>query len=172
MFLYSICIYMDLGTETNGFLDNDKADKIMDLNLIWIYSKTRPLIILQLHFPIVLVGQIIVYIITLKVIPLKIIQKPDLKTDLAKFGSSFFGGKSTLYQIEKGFKSRGNSVVVRFYDDYTSLIYDKNGENQKMWWKLVLDNLTVRAINYKWGLFVILSITLLKGLLKISVIII
>ena len=58
---------------------------------------------------------------------------------------------SSLYQIEKGFKSRGNSIVVRFYDElYQPNAIDKNGINQQKCdesWSL--DNLRVRIIKYK-----------------------
>ena len=46
--------------------------------------------------------------------------------------NSIFGGDTSLYQIEKGFKSRGNSIVVRFYDElYQPNAIDKNGINRK-----------------------------------------
>lgn len=64
---------------------------------------------------------------------------------------NFFGGKSTLYKIEKGFKSSGDNIVVRFYDElYQPNAIDKNGIPQmkcdESW---SLDNLTVRVIKYK-----------------------
>ena len=68
-----------------------------------------------------------------------------------KCPGSFFGGPTTLYQIEKGFKSSGNSVIVRFYDElYQPNAIDKDGVVQSKCdesWSL--DNLKVRAIKYK-----------------------
>ena len=65
--------------------------------------------------------------------------------------NSFFGDKTSLYQIEKGFKSSGNSIVVRFYDElYQPNAIDKNGTTQQKCdesWSL--DNLRVRVIKYK-----------------------
>ncbi len=64
---------------------------------------------------------------------------------------SFFGGKTTLYKIEKGFKSSGNNVVVRFYDElYQPNAIDKDGVPQEKCdesWSI--DNLTIRAIKYQ-----------------------
>ena len=76
----------------------------------------------------------------------------SFKTELDKLcQSDFFGGNTTLYKIEKVFKSRGSALVLRFYDElYQPNAIDKNGENQEKCdesWSL--DNLTVRAINYK-----------------------
>ena len=139
----------------NGFLDNDKADKwIMefkpDMNLFkdpssdnftttFSNSPCWSNYCLRQSYP--------------ESYPFENNPKTgSFKTDLSEICPlSFFGGKSTLYQIEKGFKSRGNSVVVRFYDElYQPNAIDKNGENQEKCdesWSL--DNLTVRAINYK-----------------------
>ena len=64
---------------------------------------------------------------------------------------NFFGEKTTLYKVEKVFKSSGNSVMVRFYDElYQPNAIDNNGISQEKCdesWSL--DNLTVRAISYK-----------------------
>ena len=76
----------------------------------------------------------------------------SFKVDLKKrCPNSFFGGNSTLYQIEKGFKSSGNSIVVRFYDElYQPNAIDKNGiPQQKCDESWSLDNLSVRVIKYK-----------------------
>ena len=63
---------------------------------------------------------------------------------------SFFGGKSTLYKIEKGFRHSGNAVVIRFYDElYQPNAIDKDGIVQSKCdesWSL--DNLKVRVISY------------------------
>lgn len=65
--------------------------------------------------------------------------------------SSFFGGKTTLYKIEKGFKSSGNNIVVRFFDElYQPNAIDNDGVPQEKCdesWSL--DNLKIRAIQYQ-----------------------
>ena len=74
------------------------------------------------------------------------------KTDLPKIcNDSFFGGKSSMYQIEKGFKSKGNNIVIRFYDElYQPNAIDKNGiPQQKCDESWSLDNLKVRVIKYQ-----------------------
>jgi len=74
------------------------------------------------------------------------------KFDLPKIcKDSYFGGKSTLYKIEKGFKHSGNAIVIRFYDElYQPNAIDKDGVVQtkcdESW---SLDNLKVRVISYK-----------------------
>ena len=65
--------------------------------------------------------------------------------------NSFFGGETTLYKIEKGFRHSGNAVVIRFYDElYQPNAIDKDGVVQtkcdESW---SLDNLKVRIISYK-----------------------
>jgi hypothetical protein len=74
------------------------------------------------------------------------------KVDLPKIcKDSYFGGNSTLYKIEKGFKHSGNAVVIRFYDElYQPNAIDKDGIVQSKCdesWSL--DNLKVRVISYK-----------------------
>ena len=65
--------------------------------------------------------------------------------------SSFFGGSTTLYQIEKGFKSSGKNLVFRFYDElYQPNAIDKDGIPQSKCdesWSL--DNLRVRVVKYQ-----------------------
>ena len=65
--------------------------------------------------------------------------------------NSFFGGNSTLYKIEKGFRHSGNAVVIRFYDElYQPNAIDNFGVVQSKCdesWSL--DNLKVRIISYK-----------------------
>lgn len=76
----------------------------------------------------------------------------SFKTNLDKLcPTSFFGGKTTLYQIEKGFKSSGNNIVVRFYDElYQPNAINKDGiPEQKCDESWSLDNLRVRVIKYK-----------------------
>ena len=65
--------------------------------------------------------------------------------------NSFFGGNSTLYKIEKGFRHSGNAVVIRFYDElYQPNAIDKDGiPQQKCDESWSIDNLKVRAIKYK-----------------------
>ena len=74
------------------------------------------------------------------------------QTELAKIcKNSFFGGETTLYKIEKGFRHSGNAVVIRFYDElYQPNAIDKDGIVQSKCdesWSL--DNLKVRVISYK-----------------------
>ena len=74
------------------------------------------------------------------------------KIDLAKVCEiSFFGEKTSMYQIEKGFKSNGENIVLRFYDElYQPNAIDKDGKNQQKCdesWSL--DNLRVRLIKYE-----------------------
>ena len=74
------------------------------------------------------------------------------KVDLPKIcKDSYFGGNSTLYKIEKGFRHSGNAVVIRFYDElYQPNAIDKDGTVQSKCdesWSL--DNLKVRVISYK-----------------------
>ena len=68
-----------------------------------------------------------------------------------KCSNSFFGGKTTLYKIEKSFKHSGNALIVRFYDElYQPNAIDDFGINQSKCdesWSL--DNLKVRVISYK-----------------------
>ena len=76
----------------------------------------------------------------------------SFKTNLAQTCTdSFFGDKTTLYQIEKGFKSSGNSVIVRFYDElYQPNAIDKDGiPQQKCDESWSMDNIRVRAIKYQ-----------------------
>ena len=65
--------------------------------------------------------------------------------------NSFFGGSTTLYKIEKGFRSSGNAITIRFSDElYQPNAIDKNGQNQQKCdesWSM--DNIKIRAINYK-----------------------
>ncbi len=73
-------------------------------------------------------------------------------TNLSKIcKNSFFGGETTLYKIEKGFRHSGNAVVIRFYDElYQPNAIDKDGmvksKCDESW---SLDNLKVRVISYK-----------------------
>ena len=64
--------------------------------------------------------------------------------------NNFFGGKSTLYKIEKGFRHSGNSIVIRFYDElYQPNAIDDFGIVQSKCdesWSI--DNLKVRVISY------------------------
>ena len=65
--------------------------------------------------------------------------------------NNFFGGPTTMYKIEKGFKSSGNAVVLRFYDElYQPNAIDKDGVPQakcdESW---SLDNIKVRVIKYQ-----------------------
>ena len=78
-------------------------------------------------------------------------KKGSSEIDLPQICSnSFFGEKSTLYKIEKGFRHSGNAIVIRFYDElYQPNAMDKDGNVQakcdESW---SLDNLKVRVISY------------------------
>ena len=60
-------------------------------------------------------------------------------------------GKTSMYKIEKGFKSRGKNIVIRFYDElYQPNAIDKDGIPQEKCdesWSI--DNLSVRVIKYQ-----------------------
>ena len=76
----------------------------------------------------------------------------SFKTDLdQKCNNNFFGGPTSLYKIEKSFRSNGDAVVLRFYDElYQPNAIDKDGITQEKCdesWSL--DNLKVRVISYK-----------------------
>ena len=79
-------------------------------------------------------------------------KKGSFNTDLPKVCSNnFFGGETTLYKLDKGFKSSGKSIVVRFFDElYQPNAIDKNGiPQQKCDESWSLDNLKVRVIKYQ-----------------------
>ena len=64
---------------------------------------------------------------------------------------SFFGGETTLYQLEKGFRSSGSNIVLRFYDElYQPNAIDEDGiPQQKCDESWSIDNLSIRVIKYK-----------------------
>lgn len=67
-----------------------------------------------------------------------------------KCENSFYGGETTLYKIEKGFKHSGNAIMIRFYDQlYQPNAIDDFGINQakcdESW---SMDNLKIRVISY------------------------
>ena len=139
----------------NGFSDNDKADKwIMEFkpnmslfkdpssdNFTTTFSNSPcwPNYCLRQSYP--------------EAYPFENNPKTgSYKTDLAEICSSnFFGGKTSLYQIEKGFKSSGDNLVVRFYDElYQPNAIDKDGvPQQKCDESWSMDNLRVRVIKYQ-----------------------
>jgi len=65
--------------------------------------------------------------------------------------SNFFGGKTSLYKIEKTFKSSGNAVIFKFSDKlYQPNAIDNDGiPQQKCDESWSLDNLKIRVIKYK-----------------------
>lgn len=74
------------------------------------------------------------------------------KTNLdSKCPNSFFGGPTSLYKLEKVFKSSGNAIVLRFYDElYQPNAIDQNGiTQQKCDESWSLDNLKIRVIKYR-----------------------
>ncbi len=139
----------------NGFKDNDKADKwIMEFNpdmdlfrdpsnasFITTFSNSPcwPNYCLRQSYP--------------ESFPFDNNPKTgSFRVDLEETcKSNFFGGKSTMYQIEKGFKSSGNNLVIRFYDElYQPNAIDKDGiSQQKCDESWSIDNLKVRLIKYR-----------------------
>ena len=65
--------------------------------------------------------------------------------------NSFFGGKTSLYKLEKGLRHSGKALVIRFYDElYQPNAIDENGvPQQKCDESWSLDNLKIRVIKYK-----------------------
>ena len=139
----------------NGFSENDKPDKwIMeldpDMNLIKDTSNDKfvttfsnsvcfPNYCLRQSYP--------------DVYPFENNPKTGSDTiNLAKkCEKSFFGDKTTLYKIEKGFRHSGNAIVIRFYDElYQPNAIDDFGLNQSKCdesWSI--DNIKVRITSYK-----------------------
>ena len=75
----------------------------------------------------------------------------SFKTDLdKKCPNSFFGGKTTMYKIEKVFRSGGNAIILRFFDElYQPNAIDKDGiTQQKCDESWSIDNIKVRVIKY------------------------
>lgn len=74
--------------------------------------------------------------------------KTDLEVVCKK---NFFGGPTTLYKIQKGFKSSGEALIIRFYDElYQPNAIDKDGNpQQKCDESWSIDNLSIRAVKYK-----------------------
>tara|TARA_B100001175_G_scaffold183327_1_gene155685 strand:+ start:7331 stop:8023 length:693 start_codon:yes stop_codon:yes gene_type:complete len=76
----------------------------------------------------------------------------SFKTELDRLcQNDFFGGNTTLYKIEKVFKSRGSALVLRFYDElYQPNAIDKDGIGQmkcdESW---SFDNVRIRALKYE-----------------------
>ena len=68
-----------------------------------------------------------------------------------KCENNFFGAPTTLYKIEKGFRSSGNAIILRFYDElYQPNAIDKDGIPQEKCdesWSM--DNIKIRVIDYK-----------------------
>ncbi len=76
----------------------------------------------------------------------------SLNTDLPRKCFGFFGGPSTtLYKIEKGFRSSGNAVVIRFYDQlWQPNAIDKDGiSKEKCDESWSIDNISIRVIKYE-----------------------
>ena len=139
----------------NGFKENDKADKwIMEFNpdmrlfkdpssdnftTTFSNSTCWPNYCLRQSFP-----NLYPYENNPKTGSFKV----GLKS---KCDNNFFGGPTTLYQIEKGFKSSGNNIVIRFYDElYQPNAIDKDGiPQQKCDESWSIDNIRVRLIKYK-----------------------
>ena len=65
--------------------------------------------------------------------------------------SSFFGDKTTLYKIEKGFRSSGSNIVLFFDELYQPNAIDKDGipQNKCDENRWSMDNLRIRVIKYQ-----------------------
>ena len=65
--------------------------------------------------------------------------------------NSFFGGKSSLYKVEKVFKSSGEGIVIRIFDElYQPNAIDNFGNSQQKCdesWSV--DNLRIRIVKYQ-----------------------
>ncbi len=68
-----------------------------------------------------------------------------------KCKNNFFGGDTSLYKIEKVFKSNGNAIIIRFYDKlYQPNAIDKDGiPKQKCDESWSMDNIRVRVVKYQ-----------------------
>lgn len=68
-----------------------------------------------------------------------------------KCNNNFFGGNSTLYKIEKGFRSSGSAIVISFRDElFQPNAIDKDGiPQQKCDESWSMDNISIRAIKYE-----------------------
>lgn len=64
--------------------------------------------------------------------------------------NSFFGGPTTLYKIEKGFRSSGNAILIRFFDKlYQPNAIDNYGNNvEKCDESWSIDNISIRLVSY------------------------
>ena len=65
--------------------------------------------------------------------------------------NNFFGGKTSLYKIEKNFRSSGKAIILRFFDElYQPNAIDKDGiSQQKCDESWSIDNLKIRVVSYK-----------------------
>lgn len=151
---FDLYIHGSWDGNSNGFLENDKADKwIIELNpemnlfqdpqikFITTFSNSPcwPNYCLKQSYP--------------DDFPTINNPKNGMYNDNLKevCNNNFFGGSTTHYKIEKIFPNSGNALIVRFYDElYQPNAIDKYGVNQQKCdesWSL--DNLVIRAINYK-----------------------
>jgi hypothetical protein len=73
------------------------------------------------------------------------------KIGLERICEGYWGGPTTLYKIEKGFRHSGNALVVRFYDElFQPNAIDFQGNNsEKCDESWSIDNLRIRAITYE-----------------------
>ena len=63
----------------------------------------------------------------------------------------YWGGPTALYKIEKGFRHKGNALVIRFYDElFQPNAIDYQGNNaEKCDESWSIDNIKIRAITYE-----------------------
>ncbi len=139
----------------NGFVDNDKADKWimkfnpeMELHNAPDQNKFETTFSNSTCYPNYCLRQSYPQNYPYENNPLTGSYKTNLE-DICD--NNFFGGDSSLYKIEKGFKSSGSAIVVRFYDElYQPNAIDKDGLNQQKCdesWSM--DNIIIRVIKYE-----------------------
>ena len=139
----------------NGFSDNDKPDKWileykpeMDLFKDQEFDKFETTFSNSPCWPNYCLRQSYPEIYPFENNPTKGAFKTNLEE---KCPSNFFGGTSSLYKVEKSFKSNGDSIILKFYDElYQPNAIDKDGIPQEKCdesWSL--DNLRVRVIKYQ-----------------------
>ena len=144
---FDLYIHGSWDGNSNGFKDNDKADKwTMDIKpsgeiftTTFSNSPCWPDYCLRQSYP--------------QSYPESNNPKTgSFEIDLERIcQNNFFGGNTTLYKIEKVFQSRGNALVLRFYDElYQPNAIDKNGIGQEKCdesWSF--DNVRIRALKYE-----------------------
>lgn len=73
------------------------------------------------------------------------------QTGMERVCEGYWGGPTALYKIEKGFRHKGNALVIRFYDElFQPNAIDYQGNNaEKCDESWSIDNIKIRAITYE-----------------------